>query len=122
MVARQAQPPLDLPEAEALRPGQRYTWSLACTSAAGPRIFDADFEVASTEERAAFESARAAIERIADGRVQQLVLAQHALRLGYLGEAERAARQHLRDHPGDELGRRTLALVFRRLGSAEPVP
>ncbi len=75
-------------DAPPLDPGSSYSWTV---SGLGERIF----AVATSEERAAWEAAVSAIEAQAPAGVRDLLVSHLALRRGFLGEAEQAARRHL---------------------------
>jgi CHAT domain-containing protein len=128
--------PLEYPAgAPDLDAGGQYSWTV---SGLGDQVF----AVATSEERAEFESAVSAIGSQAPADVRELLLSHFALRRGYLGEAERSARRFLsasdipREGPdlsrrvgpdpsvpksssSDPVGVETLRHVLRLLGSSE---
>lgn len=104
---------------EALAPGSAWIWSITVRDAFGQDEGLLAFEVADADARKAMASRFEAIDRHAEPRVALLLEAHVALRAGFLGEAERAARAYLAAHPGDDAGRETLFHVLTLLGASE---
>ncbi|HET6203580.1 MAG TPA: zf-HC2 domain-containing protein [Planctomycetota bacterium] len=118
--ARTPTPSLAYPGGERdLDAGVRYVWEVSANGPREQRSSRRDFEVASPSERARLESGVSLIREHAPERVRDLLAAHFALRRGFYGDAEEAARAYFGRRPEDPVGRETLLHVLRRLGSSE---
>ena len=113
--------PLPFPaEAAPLEPGSTYLWRVQyATPFSETEKVIQDFKVASTAEQEDYEAARAEIDATVPDALEKLVLAHYAIRRGYLGAAEAAARTHLTVHPGSQVGQETLYHILVKQGSPE---
>lgn len=110
--------PAERPE---LRAGTRYIWEASGEGPLGPEGSRRAFDVASTDERRAFEEAGREIDFRAPKALRPLLRAHLALRKGlYAAAADEAARS-LRADPTDAVGRETLAAAERALGLGDAV-
>jgi hypothetical protein len=115
--AESAAPALAYPAAEtALAPGARYLGEARGAGPLGPERARRAFDVASDDERRAFEESAREIERLVPAATRPLVLAQVALHRGLYADAEREAERFLRDAPDDAFGEETLAAARRAIG------
>jgi hypothetical protein len=113
--------PLPYPaEAVPLAPGRTYLWRVQyATPFSETEKVIQDFYVALAAEQKAFEAAREEIDATVPDALEKLVLAHYAIRRGFLGVAEAAARDHVVAHPGSKNGRETLYHILVKQGSPE---
>ena len=97
--------------------GTRYLWAILPPGQEIPAP-GMPFEVVSEAQQRAFRKAMAAIEA-ADPVYANLIRAHFAIRGDYYQEAENAIRAHLRQMPGDAVGRETLYYLLSRVGASE---
>jgi len=115
-----AQSALAFPTGRAeLAPGKRYIWEAAGDGPRGPEGSRRAFDVATVEERRAFDDAAREIDARAPERLRPLLRAQFALRRGCLVAAQAAADEFVRRNPGDAAGRATLVVAERALGMSD---
>ncbi len=112
-----ASPEVQDPGPPPLVRGGRYLWSLTPPGKEVP-VAGMPFEVVSEAQHRAFTAAMAAIEA-ADPDYANLIKAHFAIRGDYYREAETAIRTHLRNMPGDAVGRETLYYLLSRVGASE---
>lgn len=104
----------------ALVPGRTYLCRLSFATAFTEReSVLGEFTVATIAARTAFVAASAEIEARVPETLRDLVLAHFAIRMGFLAEAEAAARIYLAKNPGCLVARQTLRHVLVKLDSPE---
>jgi hypothetical protein len=104
------------PAADPPLPPGEYVWTLSGDGPAGPVRLDGAFEVVSEHEAHRVRGAWRRIDASVPEDLRGVLAAQHALRLGFLSDARRFAREAARTRPKSALAARTLAAVERRLG------
>jgi hypothetical protein len=118
--AKTPEPRLEFPASEAaLEPGARYLFEVAGEGPLGRSESGRTFGAAGEESRSAFARARDAIARRTPAPLRDLLVAHLALRGDHWLEAEAAARAYVLERPDEPVGRETLGLVLRLLGSSD---